>query len=120
MDIVAVVVPRVPDTGGAQVGPPHGVPVATSWHAPAPLQLPVFPQRAPFAQVVLSRGVPLAAMLLHVPTFEGKTQLWHAPLQTELQHTPSLHTLLAQSELALQLWPLGSLLPHRLLIWRQV
>jgi len=81
----------------------------------------VFPQVEPAAQVVLSRGVPLAAMLLHVPTFDARAQLWQAPLQAALQQTPSpLQTLLLQSEFALQLWPLANLPPHRLLVRRHV
>jgi hypothetical protein len=85
------------------------------------LHLPVLPQVELDAQVVLSRGVPLAEMLLQVPTLEASTQLWQAPVQVALQQTPSaLQMLLLQSEFALQLCPLGNLLPHRLLVLRQV
>jgi hypothetical protein len=103
----------VPETGAAQVGLPHTVPAEANWHPPAPLHFEVLPQVEPFAQVVLSRGVPLTAMLLQLPTFDCNTQLSQAPSQTELQQTPSvLHALLLQSEFALQLWPFASLLPH--------
>jgi hypothetical protein len=110
----------VPETGAAQLALPHTVPGAPSWHPPAPLHLPVLPQGRLAAQVLPSLGVPLAGIELQVPSL-GATQLWHAPLHTASQHTPSaLHTSLVQSELALQPWPFASLLPHWLLVLRQV
>ena len=60
-------------------------------------------------------------MLLHVPSLEASAQLWQPPLQAMLQQTPSaVQTLLLQSEFALQVCPLASLPPHRLLVLRQV
>ena len=42
-------------------------------------------------------------------------------MHAELQQTPSaLHAPLLQSELALQPWPLGSLVPQRFVVLRQV
>jgi hypothetical protein len=111
----------VPATTGAQLAFPHTVPTAASWHPAAPLHLPVLPHVPLAAHVVLSRGVPPSGMLLHVPTFDCKTQLWQAPSQVVLQQTPSApHTLLVQSAFTLQVCPLASLLPHWLLVLRQV
>lgn len=110
----------VPAVGAAQVALPQTVSAAVSWQPPAPLHFPVLPQVEPAAHVVLSRGEPPTAMLLHVPGLEASEQLWQAPLQATLQQTPSLQTLLLQSELALQLCPLASLSPHRLLTLRHV
>jgi len=113
IDIEAEVPPMSPETAGAQLVLPQTVPAAANWQPPAPLHLPVLPQVAPAAQVVLSLGVPLAAMLLQVPTFEVSTQLWQPPVQAALQHTPSaLQMLLVQSLFALQPCPFASLLPH--------
>ena len=80
---------KVPDTGGAQEAEPQVVPAFVSWHPPLPSQLPVSPQGGLAGQVVVSRGVPLAAILLQVPFLPEIAQLWQAPVQAELQHTPS-------------------------------
>jgi hypothetical protein len=120
-DSEAALPPTVPVTAGAQLGAPQTVPAAKSSQPPAPSHLPVLPQVVPVAQVVLSRGAPLAAMLLQVPTLDGRTQLLQPPAQIELQQTPSpLQMLLAQSLSALQPWPLANLLPQRLLVVRHV
>jgi len=80
----------------------------------------VLPQGGLAAQVVPSLGVPLAGIELQVPSL-GATQLWQAPLHAPSQHTPSeLHTLLLQSDAALQPCPFASLLPHWLLVLRHV
>jgi len=62
------------------------------WHDPAPSHFPVFPHGvlALAAQVVVSRGLWLAAMLLQVPKLPEMAQLWQAPPQELLQQTPSV------------------------------
>jgi hypothetical protein len=93
----------VPATGAAQLALPQETPIAVNWQPPPPLHLPVLPHGGAATQVVSSRGEPLLAMLLQVPTLDARVQLWHAPLHTELQQTPSgLQTLLVQSEFTLQ------------------
>jgi hypothetical protein len=66
---------KVPDTGGAQEAEPQVVPAFVSWQPPLPSQLPVSPQGPLAGQVVVSRGVPLAAILLQVPFLPESTQL---------------------------------------------
>ena len=120
-DCEAVPPLKAPDTGGAQEAEPQVVPAFVSWHPPLPSQLPVSPQGLLTGQVVVSRGVPLAAILVQVPFAPEIVQLWQAPVQAELQHTPSeLQKPLLQSVLALQACPLGSVVPHVLVILRQV
>jgi hypothetical protein len=66
---------KVPDTGGAQEALPQTKPALASWHPPLPSHLPVLPQVEPVAQVVVSRGVTLAAIGVHVPALPEITQL---------------------------------------------
>lgn len=83
----------------------------------------MFPQRlaALAAQVVPSRGVPLLGIGLHVPTLPVRVQLWHAPPQALLQHTPSgPHTPVLQSLVARQGAPAGKVFPQRLVVLRQL
>jgi hypothetical protein len=91
----------VPAVAAAQDAVPHTLPAAVNWQPAFPSHLPVSPQlfAAPGGHMVESRGVPLAAMLLHVPMRDAMVQLWHPLPQALLQHTPSVQNPLVQSVL---------------------
>jgi hypothetical protein len=65
----------VPDTGGAHAAAPQLVPVFVSSQPLLPSHLPVLPQGGLAKQLVVSRAVPLAAMLVQVPALPETTQL---------------------------------------------
>jgi hypothetical protein len=101
-----------PETAGAHEAATQVVLESKYWQLLLPSHLPLWPQTELDAQVVVSRGVPFAAILLQVPTLPEIEQLWQAPPQAVAQHTPSVQTLLRQSLLTLQLCPGASLVPH--------
>jgi hypothetical protein len=115
--------PTLPETAGAQTAAPQTSPALASWQLPLPSHRVVLPQTFPgvAAQVVVLRGVPPAFTGLQVPSFPVKVQLWQAPAQALLQHTPSLlQTPVLQSLVALQALPGGRAFPQRLVVLRHV
>jgi hypothetical protein len=105
--------PTFPLTLPAQVALPHAVPVAATWHPPFPSHFAVLPQASPFTHRLASRGAPPAAIGVQVPSIWTTVQLWHPPVQSVLQHTPSaVQCPLTQSVPALQDLPFGRVVPH--------
>jgi hypothetical protein len=100
-----------------QLGPAHWVVVGYSRQAPAPLQVPSWPQL--LAGWVLQRlpgSTPPAGTLPQVPARPGRLQLWQVPVQPLLQHTPWAQKLLAHSSARAQIAP-SDFLPQ-LVFWQ--
>jgi len=97
-----------------QVSGPHTVPVGYLWQPPAPSQVPSVPQLgAPLsAQMACGSGA-AAGLDAQVPSEVDSAQLRQAPVQAELQQTPSTQKLEAHSLPAEQGCPfdLGPQLP---------
>lgn len=98
----------------AQLSEAHWVPAGYLWQPPAPSQVPSVPQEAACWSVQTPRGSAAAAGLgAQVPSEVDSAQLWQAPVQAELQQTPSTQKVEAHSLPAEQGWPfdLGPQLP---------
>ena len=95
-----------------QVGPEHGKPAAWSWHAPAPLQLPVLPHGGIGAQSLWgSEVLPTGAQVPAPLTL----QAWQVPQPAVEQQTPSVQkSSLKQSLVVEHCWPRRNLVPQRL------
>jgi hypothetical protein len=95
----------------AQLAGLHTVPLAWSWHAPVPLQMPVIPQvDESWARHSLSGSLPtrkLPQMPSRPKPFFSVVQAWQVPVQAVLQQMPSAQKPVAHSPPALQ----GSLGP---------
>jgi hypothetical protein len=76
-------------------------------HAPAVLQASV---------VQAFESLHMAATPVQVPALPAALQTWQAPVQAELQQTPSTQLPEVQSVVAEQIYPLPSLSPH-LCVW---
>ena len=97
-----------------QVSEAHSVPVGYLWQPPAPSQVPSVPQVVAPLSVQMPWGSGAAAGLdAQVPSEVDSAQLWQAPVQAELQQTPSTQKLEAHSLPAEQGCPfdLGPQLP---------
>jgi hypothetical protein len=100
----------------------HPVAVDHGRHAPRPLQVPSleqFPRVGSLARQRCFGSAPPSGTAEHVPSFPETLQLEHsapveASLHAELQHTPSVHKLLAHCLPVVQLAPFG-FRPHELL-----
>jgi hypothetical protein len=90
-----------------QLAAPQGVPTASRWQSPAPLQ-PL--EQASFAHVP-EGSAPPTGTLLHWPSSPGRLHDWQAPLQAPAQQRPCAQTLLPQSAALLQAAP-TSRKPH--------
>ena len=88
-----------------------------------PLHFPVLPQALLVTGHDVSRGAAAAGMFVQLPRVFGRAQLWHPPVQAELQQIPVLSVARfltqkpeVQSLLSAQTFPVGSLSPH-LFVW---
>jgi hypothetical protein len=76
------------------------------WQLPAPSQVPSVPQEAaPWSAQTWCGSPPPAGLGAQVPSEVDSAQLWQAPVQPELQQTPSTQKLEAHSVPAEQGWP---------------
>lgn len=76
----------------AQVSAAQLVPFAYSWQLPEPSHLPFSPQAAALTSLHMARGSAApAGIVVHLPSELDKEQLRQAPVQAELQQTPSTH-----------------------------
>jgi hypothetical protein len=74
----------------AQLSEAHWVPVGYLWQFPAPSQVPSVPQEVAGWSRQTLWGSPFPAGLgAQVPSEVDSAQLWQAPVQSELQQTPS-------------------------------
>jgi hypothetical protein len=87
------------------------------------LHFPVLPQALLVTAQDASRGVAAAGMFVQVPSAFVRAQLWHPPVQAELQQIPVLSVATVftqkvdeQSLLSAHTLPVGSLSPH-LFVW---
>jgi hypothetical protein len=103
---IAVMLPFV------QLASRHLIPLAYRRHAPAPLQVPSFPQlAAPMSLHVALGSAPPGATGLQMPIALAALHCWQTPLQRALQHTPWVQNALPHSASREQGPPSGSL-PH--------
>jgi hypothetical protein len=92
----------------AQPAAKQTVPAAYLWQAPAPSQVPSFPQEAAgSAEQSLRKSVPAAAAV-HCPTVPTPLQVMQAPPQTLSQQTPSKQKPLWQAPAEPQATPFAS------------
>ena len=74
------------------------VPMGYLWQLPAPSQVPSVPHAPGPPSLHIPCGSEAAAGLgAQVPSEVDSAQLWQAPVQAELQQTPSTHCLEAHS-----------------------
>ena len=94
-----------------QLAPPHDVPCAYLWQAPAS-HIPFVPQvdGASTTHMAAGSGAP-AATLVHWPMLEPRAHERHDPVHAVAQHTPCAQKPEAHSLMSEQKAPMG-FLPH--------
>jgi hypothetical protein len=89
-----------------QLSAAQSVPIGYLWQLPAPSQVPSVPHELACWSVHDPCGSgPPAGLGAQVPREVDSAQLWQAPVQAELQQTPSAQNPLLHSLPAEQGWP---------------